>query len=622
LRSFIALGQTAVTPMSDSADERRDLPVLLHDDSDLPVTLVPECASEERVPPAHTDWSTYASQLEVRGLASGVSGDLWAATAGGVLRWRGRDRFVRYGSEHGLFSNSIIDITLDGADCPWALASPGRLSRLKNGTWQPCHIPVDAAASCLTVDRAGSVWVGTTAGLLATNSGADTAADLPFNGDYAVGEPPRAIAILDETDAWACSAQGLFHFADGYWRRRISRAGILTLTFDEEFLWFGTLDGLGRIDLRNDTLESWKRGATTALAAAGSGGVWAASGGRVGLARGTDWHPVAGQSPGLMTALAPAAADEVYVGTSSGILRCGFARSESWSTGAAPDVIGLSGTLGTLIQAIAVGQRGGENVIWVGTPSGLFEFVPAADRWTHLGGRRVEDVRAIASAGDRVWIGSWRSGLRELRDGEIGPPIIAEPIVALAADSASAGCFAMAPDTVYRVDRHGMTRVVVAEELQQGTWLNTMAADGDGTLFVGSAAGLFAFSAGGGIRVVHGDFAGTDVLALLSAGQRADTMLVGTSRGLYAGTPGHLAAVDALAGCAVTALAWDEARTAAWVGTREGLVHVRQADEGWVPTAKLTSEGSGLASDEVCALAVDERGLWIGTPSGLSSYLP
>jgi ligand-binding sensor domain-containing protein len=609
--------------MTESADERRDLPVLLHDDSDLPVALVPESASEERVPPVHTAWSTYASQLEVRGLASGGTGDLWAATAGGVLRWRGRDRFVRYGSEHGLFSNSIIDIALDGADCPWALASPGRLSRLESGAWQPCPIPVDAVASCLTVDRAGSVWVGTTAGILATNSGAGTAADLSFNGDYAVGEPPRAIAILDETDAWACSAQGLFHFADGFWRRRISRAGILTLTVDEEFLWLGALDGLGRIDLRNDTLESWKRGATTALAAAGPGRVWAASGGRVGLARGTEWHPVVGQSPGLVTALAQVADGEVYVGTASGVLQCGFARSERWSTGVAPDLIGLSATLGTLIQAIAVDQRGGENVIWVGTPSGLFEFVPAANRWTRLGGRRVEDVRAIASDGDRVWVGSWSSGLRELRDGEIGPPIIAEPIVALAADSASGGCFAMAPDTVYRVDRHGITRVVVAEELQQGTWLNTMAAGGDGTLFVGSAAGLFAFSAGEGIRVVHGDFPGTEVLTLLSAGRKADTMLVGTSRGLYAGTPEQLAAVDALAGCAVTALAWDEAGTAAWVGTREGLVYVTQADEGWIPTAKMTCEGSGLASNGVCALAVDdERGVWIGTPSGLSSYLP
>jgi ligand-binding sensor domain-containing protein len=332
---------------------------------------------------------------------------------------------------------------------------------------------------------------------------------------------------------------------------------------------------------------------------------------------------VDGQSPGLVTALAQVSDHEVCVGTSFGILRCGFARSERWSTEAAPDVISLSGTLGTLIQAIAVGQSGGENVIWIGTPAGLFEFVPAAARWTQLGGRRVEDVRALASAGDEVWVGSWRSGLRKLRDRQMGPPIVADPIVALTVDTGNARCFAAGPDAVYLVDGQAVTRVVVAEELQQGTWLNTIAVGADGTLFVGSSAGLFKFTEGGDIGVVRGDFAGTDVLALLSAGEGTDeSLLVGTSRGLYVGSLEHLVTVNALAGRAVTALAWDEIGKAAWVGTGEGLVRVTRAYEGWALTMELTSEQSGLASDRISALAVDnERGLWVGTTSGLSSYL-
>jgi ligand-binding sensor domain-containing protein len=608
--------------MSQPADEDRDLPVLLDDDLDLPVALAPGGATEERVPPVHPGWSTYASQLEVRGLATGAGSEVWVATAGGVLRWRGPDQFARYGSEHGLAGNSMTGIAVDGAGRPWALADRGGLSRLEGGTWRSCPFPAGVAASCLAVDGAGRVWTGTAAGLLALDSTGTPIADFPFNGDYQPGEAPRAIAILDEDNVWAGAAQGLFHLANGCWERRMAQVGMLALAIDDEFLWFGTSAGLGRVELRNGTAHLVRRGVTTALAATGTGSAWAACGGDLGLVDSTGWRQVAGPSPGPVTALAGASADGVYAGTSRGLLRCGLIRSENWSTGAPPDEIG-AGALGTLVQAITVGRRGGDTVVWAGTPAGLFEFVPAADRWTQHGWLRVEDVRAIAPAGDRIWIGSWPSGLRELRDGDIGHPVIAAPVVALTPDDGTAGCFAMTPDAVYRVDEDVATRVVTAEDLQQGSWLNTMAAHDDGTLFIGSAAGLFAFSDDSGVRVVHGDFTGTEVLALLTAGPLAGPMLVGTARGLYAGTPSQLAAVDALAGWAVTALAWDEAGTAAWAGTRDGLVRIIRRGDAWVQAAKLTAGTTGLASDQITALAVDdEHRLWVGTPSGLSSYLP
>ena len=57
--------------MSD-VGERRDLPALRAQDGDLPALLAPPRAREERVAPLHVGWSTYASQLEVRGLAVSV----------------------------------------------------------------------------------------------------------------------------------------------------------------------------------------------------------------------------------------------------------------------------------------------------------------------------------------------------------------------------------------------------------------------------------------------------------------------------------------------------------------------------------------------------------------------
>jgi ligand-binding sensor domain-containing protein len=528
---------------------------------------------------------------------------------------------VRYGSEHGLPGNSIIDIVLDDTGHAWAIASGGHLSWLEDDAWRPCGLPADSVPSCLAVGPTGNVWVGTATGLLAIDRRGQPAATLPFDGDYIPGEPPRAIAVVNEGDAWGCSAQGLFHFEDGHWARRSDRTGILTLAVGDGVLWLGTLDGLTRIDLHSDTAGSWKRGTTTALAIA-AGGVWAASGGQVGLTTGADWRTVGGQSPGLVTALVQTDDGTVCVGTVSGLLRCGFTRSEPWSTEAAPDVIGLSGALGTLIQAIAVGQRDGESVVWTGTPAGLFEFVPATGAWRQLGGRRVEDVRALA-AGDGFWVGSWPSGLRELRDGSLSPPIMGTPILALAADAERDRCFAAGTDAVYLLDGSDATTVVTAEELQPGTWFNTVALGADGTLWIGAAAGLFAYAEATGTTVVRGgDLVGTDVLAVLCAGSGNDQLLlVGTARGLHAGAPDHLIAVDALAGRAVTALAWDEVGTAAWVGTHAGLVCVAQYRGDWIATAELTAAGSGMAADRVTSLAVGNDGrLWIGTPSGLSSF--
>jgi len=609
--------------MNPPDGESRDLPARQFVDRDLPVTIAPEAAREEKIRPAHEGWSTYASQREVRALALSADGELWAATAGGILRWRTHNRFVRYGSEHGLPGNSIDAVVVDGTGCVWVIAGDGQLARFSHDRWRSCNLPSDAVPTCLAVDRLGNAWVGTATGLFAFDCSAQPAASLPFTDGYVPGEPPRAIAVVSENDAWGCSGQGLFHLENGRWHRRSERTGILTLAIGDGVLWLGTLDGLTRIDLLHDNVNSWKRGMTTAIAITADG-VWAASGGHVGLATDTHWRPVAGQSLGFVTALVQTDNDEVCAGTFTGIVRCGFARSEPWSTAAAPDVIGLSSSLGTLIQAIAIGQREGERVVWAGTALGLFEFVPSTGTWRQLGGRRVEDVRALATAGASMWVGSWRSGLRELRNGILHPAAINSPIVAVTADTLRQHCFAAGTDTVYRLEGTSAAAVVTAEELQPGTWFSTVTVGEDGTLWIGAAAGLFAYTQAAGTTVVRGDLVGTEIVAILSKGNGpGQLLLVGTSRGLYAGAPGQLTAVEALTGRAITALAWDGIGIAAWVGTDAGLMLATLRQGEWIVTTEMTAAGSGLAANRVTALAVDNSNqLWIGTPSGLSSYQP
>lgn len=610
--------------MSDPGAGPADLPALRRPDRDLPALLASEQATEEPVPACHPGWRGYASQTDVRAVAAGAGGELWAATAGGVLRWRAKDRFTRYGSEHGLAGNACSDIVVDGAGVAWVIAG-GRVCWLDGDSWQSCGQPAnDSEPACLAVDQAGLVWAGTASGLVrlgGADGQAGAGASMMFADDYAVGEAPRAIAVASDDAAWACSAQGLFHYADGRWCRRLHEAGILTIELDGDGLWLGTVTGPRRMDLGADAVTGWNRGVTTALAIA-SDRVWAASTGQIAFKADGDWQPSLVKPTGLVTALAPLPGGQACAGSTSGLVRLGAAGPVEWSTGAPPDVIGPAGSLGTLVQTVAIGRRQGEVAVWVGTPGGLFEYGPETREWTQLGGRRVVDVRALAGSGRRLLVGSGsrRTGLREVRDGSVGPAIATKQVVALTAGDAPGQCYAATVETLYLVTGAGVEPVLAADSLQPGAWFRTIASGSDGTIWIGADAGLFAYSRAGGMTVVH-DLVGTDVLAILPGQTAVGPVLIGTQRGLYAGAPGRLEPVPALAGEIVSALAWHEDGSSAWVGTHRGLVRV--ACVGWRIATSITAASSGLAADRVTALAGEGNGrLWIGTSAGLCSYRP
>jgi ligand-binding sensor domain-containing protein len=633
--------------MNDSGTGWPDLPALRRLDRDLPVLLAPEQASEEPAPPCHPGWRSYASQTDVRSITAGVGGELWAATAGGVLRWRAADRFTRYGSEHGLAGNASVGVVVDGAGVAWAISS-GRVSWLDGDTWRACGLSADdGEPTTLAVDRSGSVWSGTAAGLvrvggpggrLGSCGPVGAGARMMFGDDYAVGEAPRAIAVVSDDVAWACSAQGLFCYEDGRWSRRLHQAGILTLDLGDDVLWLGTVTGPVRLDLHTDTVAGWDRGVTTALAIA-KDGVWAASTGQIAFGADGDWRPAAGKPAGIVTALAPMPGGGACAGGSSGLVRIGIGGSAAWSTGAPPDLIGPAGSLGTLIQAVAIGRRDGDTIVWAGTPHGLFEYVSSSvTGWTQLGGRRVTDVRALASSRPGLWVGSGSrlTGLREVRDGSVGSAIMNEQVLALAVGQADGRCYAATADALFLAAGAGVAPagrfgpVLAADALQPGACLRTIATGPDGTIWIGADVGLFAYSEVSGMTVVH-NLVGTEVLAILAGQTAAGPLLIGTKRGLYAGPPDRLRPVLGFAGEVVSALAWHE-DGCAWVGTHRGLAHVTcapgQAPSGmavadWRIASRMTACSSGLAADRVTSLATDGNGwLWIGTSAGLSSYRP
>jgi ligand-binding sensor domain-containing protein len=425
-------------------DYRLDLPVPVSGEY-LPIPVADTGPQEEKArDKAHLEWSNLASQRHIRDLAvDPVQGDLWLATGGGVLHWQLEEsRFTRYASEHGLPGNSVVAVAVDGLGQVWAASEQFGLSYLKNDIWRPYRILGEIKVSCLTVDPTRRLWVGTASGIYAINSpDRKPAIELP-----PAGHPPRAMAVTNDNDIWLCNAQGVYHYQDSRWGRSSDcvQPDILTLALQGENLWLGTFQTLVRIDLTTGNLhpiDNRPQGEVTALAST-SQGVWAACGGRLGLATEAGWTPLGEKRLNTpITSLAAARDDEVWIGTHDGLLRGGTEGIRLHLTDTPPDVIGLpSGdrspaTFSNLVQALSVQQLAERSILWIGTARGLFRLDLFTENWRRYGRLGTQDIRAIATTPDQetVWVASWSSGLHGLKQQtELeATPKVSEPILAL-----------------------------------------------------------------------------------------------------------------------------------------------------------------------------------------------
>lgn len=79
----------------------------------------------------HPQWTSYTNADLVADLLP-VGDDLWAATSGGVLHWNLADgTCMKYISEHGLASNRVLAIAVDGDVALWFGTWWGGVSRFR-----------------------------------------------------------------------------------------------------------------------------------------------------------------------------------------------------------------------------------------------------------------------------------------------------------------------------------------------------------------------------------------------------------------------------------------------------------------------------------------------------------
>ncbi len=634
---------------------KRDLPALRIDDRDLPLLAAGAKPHHEQASKVHSEWFNLTSHQHVRDLAvDPTQGDVWLATGGGILRWRqDLDRFTRYASEHGLPGNSAATVAVDGSGRVWAIAPAGvpnpamppGLFYLDGDAWRS-YLPLGGLiACCLSVDDAGSLWVGSAGGVYAI--GVDNVGNGELHSDLAgefslplpPGHLPRMMKVTDESDIWLCNARGLYHFDGDGWACFHQHPGILAVLRQSQHLWMGMIDGLVRIDLSDGKphrSDNWPSGEVNALAPADSG-VWVACQGRVGLITETDWTPIKKQWRRLqITRLAPAGDSEVWIGTHSGLLRGDPTGMRFHLTNAPPDVIGLSlperppDTFSNMVQALAMQKLEDKSVLWIGTPRGLFCLDLLADIWKRYLQRGLRDVQAliIGDAQEDIWVASWNDGLRSIKKQAVLEccPNVRGPVLALTS-GISANCWAAGLDGLYQWDGATWTLIVSANRFSASGLVRAVAQVQADRVWIGTSVGLFAYEPDTDTLTKSGGVLGSaDVRSLLAIlDDDSEQLWVGTGRGLYCGRPDDLGLVSGLGGLPVNALAWDSRAETLWAGTDNGLFRLVYTADAWETVSQFTAQDSGLAANLIItfALDVDESGaaiLWIGTPCGLSCH--
>lgn len=264
--------------------------------------------------------------------------------------------------------------------------------------------------------------------------------------------------------------------------------------------------------------------------------------------------------------------------------------------------------------------------LYVGANNGLFRLDADDLTVAALPGETPREIRALATDGDGVFVGSLNGLYRYLPDtGTFSDPVEGLPHSAvyslLARDKQ---LYVGTYDGLCRLDSAGtVERVPLPASHSANTFVNALCADADGNLCVGLEDGLvLADDAGTYRRVAALD--GNSVKALASMGAE---LAVASDNGLYVvasdgavRTERHSAARNSIPSNVVWSLHYDNANVL-WTGTELGLALADTGSALKVMTlAQLTGCSEGQQVYNICR---DSRGrLWLGGTNGLIALNP
>lgn len=543
-------------------------------------------------------------------------GDMWAGTRNGLARYEpATDQWTTYSPQPGgLVNPQAWELFEDTRYRLW-IGTPRGVSMLDSTRTQWTTFTADPGALgrdsvlCLAEDAAGRVWFGTDQG------------------------------------AWSFGDDGWRHWtvADG-----LPGSVILSMARDRAGrLWLGGLNGVSHGDgttFRIDrfTSDGVLIGPVNALHADASGNMW--MGGLTyeylgvtsqGVFRfdGVAWRnyfytdPAAGcaaqPSPNIptsyvlpgncMTAGVQDFRGELWFGTlDTGVAR--QARSGTWTAI-------RRGGWGPLSDSISVILEDRDRTLWFGSPGGgLAGLDSARASWTLQSlatGLPSNVVRtAFVDAGGTLWVGTDAGAARRSGGGWVQYPLAAAPgaDVQKFAEDASGQMWVVTSQGLFSIDaarttvRQWTTSDGLADDHPTALLVTT-----DGSLWVGTAAGVSRFAQGGWTNW---------------AGNAVNVLRQGPAGDVWAGTSLDARRWDgasweihawpqSVPGTPVTGIYFEPNGTT-WAATPAGVG--RYDGRSW---KKLDSRGNGLTYDQVVDAFTDTQGrMWVLGLSGLAEHEP
>lgn len=522
-------------------------------------------------------------QNTVSALVQTRDGFLWVGTYGGLARFDGV-RFHTFGLRDGLRSVRVSALTEDQQGALWVGTGGGSLSRWENGRFttfgEAEGFPTGGDIVSMAADRDGSIWIGTTEGLVKWSSGTFTKI-----GD-AQGLPRTQIrALLSDSKGtlWVSVIEkGLFCGNNGEFVRvgepGPTRGDVYSLMEDQDgSIWVGA--GNGQVWRGRD--GAWKQyDSTNGLPIAST----------VSLTQGRDGTLWLGMGNG-------------------GLYRLAGERFE---------------------QAAGEGELSDQNVrgvmtdrqesIWVGTSSGGLNRLSrrVLRYWSADAGLGKASVSSVAEdASGALWVGTGANGIWRFESGrfsKLEDPGVPDkyPNIYSTATTNDGSIWAAGEQCLFRFQAGQPTKALLDPPVR-GESLRALCADGD-TLWAGTYYGTLLRCDASGVQVAvpRGTFP-ADLTSI--AREAAETLWIGTSGGLYRWERGKVQSWgtrDGLLTASIRALHRDADGTL-WLGTLGGGL-ARMKDGKFI---HFTTR-EGLIDDVISQIVPDDFGyLWLGCNRGI-----